>query len=203
MNHKKSLAFGILFALSILMTACTTTKHILKRTEKIKVYKASEILKSYGLNKIRDRYGLSVLPVVFDANYLMGFSFNEQTKKNSKNPYPPVPIGAGENPLSIQEIKVNIDLCSNWKHRDSSLEKVAYGKNYSSFNPTKYKLFISLNELKKRGLITNNPTEQEDICIYMKHRIMGHSGVFKDKSNKIRYKASEINDARMALEKIQ
>ena len=203
MNHKKSLAFGILLALSILLTACTTTKHILKRTEKVKIYKASEVIKSYKLDKTKDEFGMLIFPVIFDAHYLMGFSFNEQNKRKSKNPYPPVPIGAEENPLYIERTPVNIDLCSNWKHRDSSLEKTAYGKSYSSLNPTKYKLFISLNELKKRGLIPNNPKNQDDICIYMKHRIMGHSGVFKDKSNKIRYKASEINDARVVLEKIQ
>jgi len=197
---KKILLLSVLF-ISIIFTSCTTTKHILKRTEKVKVYKASEVLTSYGLDKPKNNYGMTIPPVTFDADYLMGFSFSEQNKEKAKNHYPPAPINAGENPLYVQKIYVNIDLCKRWKHLDSSLEKVAYGKNYSSFNPTEYKLFISLNELKKRQLVPNNPTKQDDICVYLKQKTMGHSGVFKDKSNKIHYSESEINDARVTLEK--
>jgi len=200
---KKILLLSVLF-ISIIFTSCTTTKHILKRTEKVKVYKASEVLKSYGLDKAKNDYGMIIPPVTFDAKYLMGFSFDEQKKEKSKISYPPVAIKAGENPLSIQKMYVNIDLCKHWKHtsfRETPLQERAYGKSYSTFNPTEYKLFMSLEKLKKKNLIVNNSNEQEDICIYIDCEYSGHFGRFKNKSNKIRYKASEINDARVVLEK--
>jgi hypothetical protein len=93
--------------------------------------------------------------------------------------------------------------CKNWKEtsfRETPLEKRAYGKNYSSFNPTEYKLFMSLKRLKKKKLIPIKAREQEDICIYIDHEFSGHFGRFKDKSNKIHYKASEINAIRVELE---
>ena len=81
--------------------------------------------------------------------------------------------------------------------RTGQSEKVAgqNGKNYSSFNPTQYTLFMSLKKLKQKKLISPKPSEQEDISIYIDREFSGHFGRFKDKSNKVRYKASEINDA--------
>ena len=200
MKHKKQFYVALLLSTSLIFTACTTSKHVLKRTEKVKVYKASEVLKSYGLDKKRGVYDT---PVTFDSTYLMGFSFTEQRKENSKNKAVAVPLG--ENPLFIQKISVNIDLCKNRKQtssvKDNPLIERAYGKNYSSFNPTHYTLFMSLKKLNTRGLLASNPREQEDICIYIDDKTMGHSGVFKDKSNKIAYKAREINNARLELER--
>jgi len=199
MQSKKLLSLALILCMGTFFTACTTTKHVLKRTEKVKVYKASEVLKSYGFDKPKGKYDT---PVTFDANYLMGFSFTEQRKENVKNQR--VEVSAAENPLYVEKTYVNIDLCKNWKKtssvKNNSLEVRAYGKVYSSFNPTPYKLFISLEDLKKRGLVPSSPSKQEDICIYMDDKTMGHSGVFKDKSNKIHYKASEINNARKELE---
>ena len=196
-NHKKVLSFLVLFSTVTMFTACTTTKHILKRTtEKVKVYETSEVLSLYDLNEYRN-------DIEFDDDMLIGFSFTEQPKKHEDN-YLPVPIATGERPLHFREMNVNIDLCKHWKEtsfREKPLEERAYGKNYSSFNPTQYKLFMSLEKLKKKGLIPNNPNEQEDICIYIDREFSGHFGRFKDKSNKIRYKVNEINHVRVELEK--
>jgi len=175
-----------------LFTACTTTKHILKKRENIKIYKASNVIETYGYYETRGK-----------SEYLLGFSFTEQQEKKGKENYPIVPIPPGENPLSTQTMSVNIDLCKHWKEtsfRKRPLEEFAYGRNYSSFNPTEYKLFMSLEKLKKKNLVPLNVNEQEDICIYIDREYAGHFGQFKDKSNKIHYKASEINNARKELE---
>ena len=191
----KTLSTSLLIA--ILFTSCTTTKHILTRTpDKVKAYKKSEVLSSYNLKDYQREE--------LDSDMLMGFSFTEQPKKSQEN-YPQVAIPPSERPLYASEIDVNIDLCKHRKQtsfRETPLEERAYGKNYSSFNPTQYKLFMSLKKLKRKNLIPQNPSEQEDICIYMDSEFSGHSGRFKDKSNKIRYKSSEINAVRLELEKM-
>jgi len=196
-NHKKVSNFLLLLTIATLFTACTTTKHLLKRTtEKVKVYNKSEVIASYDLKEYEH-------DIKFDADRLVGFSFTEQPKKR-QNSYPQVPIAPGERPLNFSDIRVNIDLCKHWKKtsfRENPLEETAYGKNYSSFNPTPYTLFMSLDKLKKKKLVATDARDQEDICIYIDSEYSGHFGRFKDKSNKIRYKASEINAVRVELEK--
>jgi hypothetical protein len=196
-NRKKVSRLLVLFAIATLFTACTSTKHILKRTtEKVKVYKKSEVISLYDLSEYQS-------DIELDADLLMGFSFTEELK-NRQETYSEVPIAPGERPLYFREVSVNIDLCKNWKetsYGEKPLEERAYGKNYSSFNPTQYKLFMSLKKLKKKKLVSREANEQEDICIYMDRKYYGHFGRFRDKSNKIHYKASEINNVRMELEK--
>ncbi len=191
----KTLSTSLLIA--ILFTSCTTTKHILTRTpDKVKAYKKSEVLSSYNLKDYQREE--------LDSDVLMGFSFTEELKERQKD-YRPVAIPPTDRPLYASEIDVNIDLCKHWKQtsfRETPLEERAYGKNYSSFNPTQYKLFMSLKKLKRKNLIPQKPSEQEDICIYIDSEYSGHFGRFKDKSNKIHYKASEINAVRLELEKM-
>jgi len=195
--NNRGLTLVVILSIATLFTACTTTKHILKRTtKKIKVYKKSEVISLYNLSEYQKDIDL-------DANMLMGFPFTEEPKE-SKKKYPTVPIAPGERPLNFSDISVNIDLCKHWREtsfRERTLEERAYGKNYSSFNPTQYTLFMSLKKLKQKKLISPKPSEQEDICIYIDREFSGHFGRFKDKSNKVRYKANEINDARVKLEK--
>ena len=51
-NHKKVLSFLVLLSIVSSFTACTSTKHILKRTtEKIKVYEKSEVVSSYEMDE--------------------------------------------------------------------------------------------------------------------------------------------------------
>ena len=199
-RYKKLLALVSLFGITTTFTACTTTKHILKRTsETVKVYERSEVLALYDLAQYRNDIDL-------DADFFMGFSFTEELKKKRKENYPQVAIAPGERPLHFKETAVNIDLCKHWKQtsfRETLLEERAYGKNYSSFNPTQYKLFMSLKKLKKKKLLAIKSSEQEDICIYIDHKFYGHFGRFKDKSNKVRYKASEINRVRLELENMK
>jgi len=197
-NHKKPSRLLLLLTLATLFTACTTTKHLLKRTtDKVKVYKKSEVIASYDLKGYPNN-------IKFDADRLVGFSFTEKPKKR-KNSYPQVPIAHGERPLNFSDISVNIDLCKHWKKtsfRETPLEETAYSKNFSNINnPTPYTLFMSWEKLKKKKLVATDARDQEDICIYIDSEYSGHFGQFKDKSNKIRYKASEINAVRVELEK--
>ena len=200
----KKTKFYFIVVTLLFLTGCTTTKHILKRTsETVKVYKSSEVLTSYELDKKKSEF----TPLItFDADYLVGFAFSQVKKEKTKDKYPIIPLPPGVRPLYIQEMGVNIDLCKHWKStsfRKRPLEEWAYGKNYSSFTPTDYKLFMSLEKLKEKGLVSNNINEQEDICIYIDREFSGHFGRFKDKSNKVRYKASEINRVRLELENMK
>jgi len=195
-NHKKVARILLLFTLATLFTACTMSKHLLKRTtEKIKVYNKLEVIASYDLKGYQNA-------IKFDADRLVGFSFTEKPKKH-QDTYPNVAIAPWARPIRFKEISVNIDLCKHRKKTSfSPLEERAYSKNFSNINnPTKYTLFMSLDKLKKKKLVATDALDQEDICIYIDSEFSGHSGVFKDKSNKIRYKASEINAVRVELEK--
>ena len=192
----KEIYFLTIAGTLLFLTSCTTTKHTLKRTtDNVKAYKKSEVLSLYRLKD----YQIKEL----DDDMLMGFSFTEELKERQKD-YRPVAIPPTDRPLYASDIDVNIDLCRHWKktsYRERPLEERAYGKVYSTFNPTKYRLFMSLKKLKRKKLMPQNPSEQEDICIYVDSKYYGHFGRFRSKSNKIRYKASEINAVRLALEK--
>ena len=196
-KHKIVSKFIVVATIATIFTACTTTKHTLARTtDRVKVYKKSEVISSYDLKAYES-------DIRFDSDTLVGFSFTEEPKKRQDN-YRQVPIAPGERPLNFSDIDVNIDLCKHWKqtsYRETPLEERAYTKNYSFSNPTEYTLFMSLKKLKKKNLISTKASEQEDICIYIDSKFYGHFGRFRDKSNKIRYKASEVNAVRLALEK--
>ena len=66
-------------------------------------------------------------------------------------------------------------------------------------NPTKYTVFMSLNRLKKKKLITTKASKQEDICIYIDIKFSGHLEKIRFKSNKIRYNKNEINTIKEKL----
>jgi len=198
-NHQKVSKLLLLLTLATLFTACTTTKHLLKRTtEKVKVYNKSEVIASYDLKG----YPYNTK---FDADRLVGFSFTEKSKKH-QDTYPNVALPPEARPIRFKDISVNIDLCKHWKKtsfRENPLEERAYSKNFSNINnPTQYTLFISWEKLKKKKLVATDARDQEDICIYIDSEYSGHFGRFKDKSNKIRYKASEINALRVEFQSL-
>jgi len=150
-NHKKPSKLLLLLTLATLFTACTTTKHLLKRTtEKVKVYNKSEVISSYDLKGYP--YNIE-----FDANRLVGFFFTEKPKKH-QDTYPNIALPPGARPIRFKDISVNIDLCKHWKKTSfSPLEERAYSKNFSNINnPTPYTLFMSLDKLKKKKLVATD-----------------------------------------------
>jgi hypothetical protein len=102
--------------------------------------------------------------------------------------------------LDVQHI--NVDLCKNGI-KQTSLDKNLEIQEFLFNHDNKAAFFISLERLKKKHLVTQVISEQEDICLYMNESIsFNNNDEAIKKSNVITFTADEINTIRAEYESL-
>jgi hypothetical protein len=97
---------------------------------------------------------------------------------------------------------MSIDLCKNGviteKEADfsSRVESVIYDNHF-------YSMYLPFNRLQHKGLLSNLPENQEDICLYLKtSETPSIDFKVKQESNVITFTADEINTVRAEYERL-
>jgi hypothetical protein len=176
----------------VLLSGCSTgtLRYDVKKTGVVSIDNVQSIIdnyRKYGINKNTVLQTFNLYPSVnLKSIYKIGFPFSlSETVQDS------------ENATYHKRVEnISIGLCNQ---RRNSSNYTALGKNGS------YQVYVSLKELRERGLVANNIKNQKEICIYRDYTAPTHAvpmGHFEVKSNRVKYGVNEINRAVSLLQKI-
>ncbi len=154
----------------------TKVEYLLQRDGSLVVDRVVDIVNKYKLTNSHIKE--------YNSSYEIGFQIKLVDAKTSGDGIRP--------PLT----SVNIDLCKNKQVTNRDVKNNKLEENL--FNQgNEYVLYLSLDKMLNKGLLSSKKTLQEDICIYVnsdidtyidKHTIL--------KSNTLVFKADEINAIR-------
>ena len=175
-NNIKIMILALLF-----ISGCSTeVRYNARKTGLIKVDSVAEIINYYSTSGINNNTILHSLDLYPNARinhiFRIGFPFSITKEK---------PIGEMSTYKKRIE-NISVGLCNNSANHSSY---DAFGKNGS------YVVYLSLDELQRKGLITNDIKNQKDICVYRNYSGSSHASMFesyKIKSNRIIFKKQEI-----------
>jgi hypothetical protein len=186
----------IIMTLCLVLIGCSkdtkTDTYTLKKKE-MYILSLSEIVKKYQKEDL-------------SKNLILWRLHSPKNSRNLENIYRiafPLIIMNSNIKSSILSVQViNVDLCKNGIKQTSSNKNLEI-QEFLFHHDNKATCFISLERLKKKHLVTQEPSKQEDICLYMNKSISYNTNdeAIK-KSNVITFTAEEINNIRAEYESL-